>query len=458
MGETRLRPATVAGSGYCAGAAFDSPAPAGAAPGGGTPSPPVGAGRLLFSAASWSSLPATPPIAEPPAAGPLDGASPRTASPGAVPGVAGDGVTDDGEGVVGDGATDDGEGVFGDGVGAATGASAGGAVTGAGLRSQPAAPSSVAAMTPIPRVGQCFMPRRHARRVPAGAARCGQPGHEVKSLPMNADSPSTDPCRGSQANEGAEGMPDLRCADHVATITLRRPSRRNRLSDDDLRTLLRHFAAVDSDPSIRVVILAARTEGQPRPVFSAGYDLGAFDGGGDGPGLFEQIPDALERLRPVTICALGGSVHGGSTDLVLACDFRIALAGGEWRMPACALGLHYYPSGLRRYVERMGLDGARRVFLRAEAMPFEALQAYGLFDALLPADEIDAAVAALAARIASLAPIAVQGTKQSLLDIASGRADIGTLRAREQAAADSDDFTEGRRAFAERRIPRFSGR
>ncbi len=262
----------------------------------------------------------------------------------------------------------------------------------------------------------------------------------------------------TERSTGSEGIPRLAIDGAIATVTLRRPSQRNSLTDEDLHALLDHFAAIDADPAIRVVVLRARTDGQPRPVFSAGYDLGGFDGDGHGPGLFEQIPDRLERLRPVTICSLGGSVYGGSTDLVLACDFRIALAGGEWRMPACALGLHYYPSGLRRYVERMGLAGARRAFLRAEVMPFESLQVFALFEQLLPADEIDAAVAALAARIVSLAPMAVQGTKQSLLDFAAGTVDPATMRERERVTAQSADFVEGRQAFAQRRTPRFEGR
>jgi enoyl-CoA hydratase/carnithine racemase len=53
------------------------------------------------------------------------------------------------------------------------------------------------------------------------------------------------------------------------------------------------------------------------------------------------VPETLARARPVTICALNGSVYGGATDVVLACDLRIGLQGLEWRMPATALGLHY---------------------------------------------------------------------------------------------------------------------
>ena len=142
--------------------------------------------------------------------------------------------------------------------------------------------------------------------------------------------------------------PVLQIADGIATITLNRPAQRNRLENNDLKTLLAHFAAVNQDAHVRVVVLTANTAGQPKPVFCAGYDIGGFSESAPDKLPFENVPDALASLRPVTVCALNGSVYGGATDLVLACDLRLGLKGIEWRMPATALGLHYYASGLQR--------------------------------------------------------------------------------------------------------------
>ncbi len=255
-----------------------------------------------------------------------------------------------------------------------------------------------------------------------------------------------------------EGPPLLGIDGAVATIRLRRPSRRNSLNDEDLHTLLEAFARVDAETAVRVLVLTADTAGQRRPVFSAGYDLGGLSGEGAGPQLFERIPDALEALRPVTVCALNGSVYGGATDLVLACDLRIALAGAEWRMPAAALGLHYYPSGLRRYVARLGLDMAKRAFLSAQPLPVEQLAALGLFERVAEADGFDAALQTLVQQVQALAPLAAQATKRSLNDIAAGRGDEADLRARERLTQSSRDFAEGRTALAQRRAPRFEGR
>jgi enoyl-CoA hydratase/carnithine racemase len=244
----------------------------------------------------------------------------------------------------------------------------------------------------------------------------------------------------------------------VATITLNRPAQRNRLENADLKALLAHLHTVNREPEVRVLVLTANTAGQPRPVFCAGYDIGGFDEPGHGATFFEEIPDALAAMRPVTICALNGSVYGGATDVVLACDLRIGLQGTEWRMPATALGLHYYPSGLRRYVSRFGLSGAKRAFLTARPFTAKQLDAMGLFEDLVTPEAWSLTLQSLLDDVLALAPLAVEETKKSLREIEAGQADEAQLRAREQASSKSEDFAEGRAAFAQRRKPVFVGR
>ncbi|HMS04765.1 MAG TPA: enoyl-CoA hydratase/isomerase family protein [Burkholderiaceae bacterium] len=263
----------------------------------------------------------------------------------------------------------------------------------------------------------------------------------------------------------SESPPTLSRDGAVATLRLNRPGRRNSLRDEDLRTLLALIGEVNDDTRIRVLVLTGQTHGQRRPVFCAGYDVGGFDDdasasqGGSGRLPFEQVPDALEVARPVTVCALNGSVYGGATDLVLACDLRVALAGSEWRMPAAALGLHYYPSGLRRYVSRLGVNLAQRLFLTGQAMGVETIDARAaLFAAVAPADTFDAAVDEIVHAAAALAPLAAESTKQSLHEMAAGQFHWAALREREALTTASADFAEGRAAMAAKRPPVFTRR
>jgi enoyl-CoA hydratase/carnithine racemase len=175
------------------------------------------------------------------------------------------------------------------------------------------------------------------------------------------------------------------------------------------------------------------------------------------PLFFEKIPEALERLRPVTICALNGSVYGGATDLVLACDFTVAQHGYTWRMPAAALGLHYYPSGLRRYVSRFGLQASKRAFLLGQPMSYEDLEPLGIFEALVEGDAFETQVQSLVDTLRQMAPLALAQTKKSLNEIAAGLYNEPALKERSRQSVYSQDFAEGRAAFAERRAPKFTG-
>ena len=252
--------------------------------------------------------------------------------------------------------------------------------------------------------------------------------------------------------------PLLHIANGVATLTLNRPAQRNRLENTDLSLLLQHFDHINQDMAVQVVVLTANTTDQPKPVFCAGYDIGGFSDANHGSTAFEKVPEALAQLRPITICALNGSVYGGATDLVLACDLRLALEGVEWRMPAAALGLHYYPSGLQRYVSHFGVAAAKRAFLTAQVFNSAQLQALGLFESFSSATDFPTQLASLVNDVLALAPLAAQATKRSLNEIGAGHYDEVGLREREISSSRSADFAEGLKAFAERRKPLFRGR
>jgi enoyl-CoA hydratase len=255
----------------------------------------------------------------------------------------------------------------------------------------------------------------------------------------------------AQYSEEFGGVPSLTLEGPLATIRLCRPRHHNRLEPADLAALMEILHTVEAQPGLRALVLTATGKS-----FSAGFHIGAFGEGEPDPSL-EAVIEALERLSIPTICALNGSVYGGATDLALACDFRIGADGMSLVMPASQLGLHYYPSGLRRYVSRLGLGVAKKLFLTAEPLDTAALLAIGYLDEAVPLDALASRVAALADRLASGAPLAVRGMKKALNDIARGDAVDAEIGARAAAIAQSADFVEGRLAWQEKRAPQFRG-
>lgn len=260
---------------------------------------------------------------------------------------------------------------------------------------------------------------------------------------------------------GDEGGPPRLTRDGrgVATITLARPRHANRLHREDLAALHEHLAALAADDQARVLVLAA--EGRH---FCAGFHLGELgevrDGEAPGadPQAFERMVDALHALPLPTIARLQGGVFGGATDLALACDLRVGVHGITLRMPAARLGLHYYPSGLARFVSRLGPAAAKRLFLLAEELDAAELLRIGYLDALVAPQQLDAQVARWVDALLAGAPLAVAGMKLSLDEIARGDFDLARLRGREARCAASADLREGLAAQAERRAPRFQGR
>src|ERR1700726_3387872 len=194
-----------------------------------------------------------------------------------------------------------------------------------------------------------------------------------------------------------------------ATIRLNRPKHLNRLQPDDLDVLLKLFAEIEADSAIRVLVLTGTGR-----AFSAGYDLNSVAEGAaseveqkGGESAFEATVNRLEDIGIPTICRLNGGVYGGSTDLALACDFRIGVDACEMFMPAARLGLHYYKSGIARYVARLGLDNAKRLFLTAEKIGASEMLRIGYLTSMVPAEALDEEVDRLAATLAGNAPVAM---------------------------------------------------
>jgi enoyl-CoA hydratase/carnithine racemase len=259
----------------------------------------------------------------------------------------------------------------------------------------------------------------------------------------------------------ASTIPVVTLAEGRATIRLNRPREHNRLEPDDLAVLRETFSRIDRDSSIRVLVLTGTGKS-----FSSGYHIGALlerkagkpAAQGNEDDSFETVVNRLEALRVPTIAALQGSVYGGATDLALACDFRIGVQGMRMLMPAARLGIVYYPAGIERYVSRLGVAAAKRLFLTAEPIEAEEMRRIGYLDEIVPGKALEARVDALAATLASNAPLALAGLKRAINETAGGRLDRDALAEARARSSASDDHAEALKAWSEKRKPVFRGR
>ena len=255
---------------------------------------------------------------------------------------------------------------------------------------------------------------------------------------------------------GPASTPVLTIEDARATIRLNRPKHLNRVQPEDVEALQALFDRIEADPAIRVLVLTGTGR-----AFSAGYDLNSVADRASrkheqtAGSAFEVMVNRLEDLSVPTICRLNGGVYGGSTDLALACDFRIGVNTAEMFMPAARLGLHYYTSGIRRYVSRLGTDNAKRLFLTAQKIDAPEMLRIGYLTAIVQPAALDEEVDRLVAILAGNAPVAIRGMKRTINEIARSQLDQA---AADQRAGDSmrgPEIAEGVSAFAERRPPKF---
>jgi enoyl-CoA hydratase/carnithine racemase len=262
----------------------------------------------------------------------------------------------------------------------------------------------------------------------------------------------------NSAAPDAPSAPILSITDGRAVVLLNRPRQHNRIEPQDLIALEQFFARIDADASIRVLVVTATGKS-----FSSGFHIGALverNAGEDDNydrDAFERTVDRLEQLRVPTIAALNGSVYGGATDLALACDFRIGVEGMRLLMPAARLGIVYYESGVRRYVTRLEVGAAKKLFMTAQPIDAAEMLRIGYLDEIVPPDQLMARVEVLAATLTANAPLAVAGLKQAINETAAGTLDHAALAAIRARCSESDDHQEALRAWAEKRTPVFTG-
>ena len=237
-----------------------------------------------------------------------------------------------------------------------------------------------------------------------------------------------------------------RSTDRVTVITLDRPERRNALNHDALEELdTAIHRAVDT--SRAVVVTGA---GGP---FCSGADLTELED----VGFTDRLAEVLGRLSQVpvtTVAAISGSCMGLGMQLAVACDVRVVADDAAFAVPVARLGLMVDHWTLERVARFWGEGAARQLVLTGSVLTAD--DAWRLGFSQVRGDLDDALE--LAARAADLAPLTQAGSKLGFDAHSADHAEVARYEAAFARAWSSDDLSEGRAAFRERRTPEFQGR
>ncbi len=259
----------------------------------------------------------------------------------------------------------------------------------------------------------------------------------------------------------AENPLNVRRDGTVATLELNRPPY-NALGMALIDALEEAVQQIDEDPTIRAVIL----RGSGDENFSVGADIREFGTAASERGIKDFIDQRLRVIRRVetmskpVVCAIRGACLGGGLELALGCHFRIAARGAKIGLPEVELGVVPGWGGTQRLTRLIGRARALEIMLLAKKLTADEAFEAGLVTAVCGPDDLDARVSALAAELASKAPLAVAGILDAVIQ--GGPKSLEEGLAHEYAALErvssSEDVQEGVMAFFQKRTPKFKGK
>ncbi|ROZ68816.1 3-hydroxybutyryl-CoA dehydratase [Ramlibacter sp. WS9] len=271
-------------------------------------------------------------------------------------------------------------------------------------------------------------------------------------------------------------------ADQIAVVSLNRPDNRNAMTYPMWRAIPGLMRALERNPEVRTIILTGTGED-----FCAGADIPEFEKVRADVAqatayevAVDACCDAIAGISKPTIAVVKGYCLGGGAHLAMSCDFRYAAASAVFGIPAARLSIIYGVRATQKLCALVGQAQAKRILYSADRFTAPEALRIGFVDhvsgSLGPAvssswwaglwSAADSKVAdpmadarTFARKLAANAPLSIAGAKYILTGLSMGPGDLDLQRAEELIAfaAGSEDYREGRKAFAEKRPPGFKG-
>jgi enoyl-CoA hydratase len=249
----------------------------------------------------------------------------------------------------------------------------------------------------------------------------------------------------------------------VGWLVFDQPAKRNAINGAMWRAIPEAMARFDADPEVRCIAF----RGSGTEAFAAGADISEFEKNraertsvGAYDDLLDRVLHSIQGSLKPSVAMIYGYCMGGGLEIALACDLRYCGRAAQFGIPAARLGLAYNVEGHKRLLETVGHARAREIMFLGRRHAAEEAAAMGLVHRVVDDAELERYVGEVIAALCDNAPLAIANSKTILEEYvkASGSPDALRMRAAIERCATSADYVEGRRAFMEKRKPRFTGR
>ena len=251
--------------------------------------------------------------------------------------------------------------------------------------------------------------------------------------------------------------------DGVGVITFNNPAKRNAMSLDMWEGLGSALIGLRDNDDVRVVIMV----GSGDKAFVSGADISQFEKVRHNAAASEEYSKKSEAQRallanypkPIIAC-IRGFCLGGGMQVAMAADIRIASDNSQFGIPAAKLGIAYGYDGLRHLISLVGPSWARLIMYTGMKIDSAEALRIGLVDRVSPDAELWDATMEIARTISGNAPLAIKAAKITIAQVIKDpdKRDMKAIKQVGTDCMDSQDFREGRRAFMEKRKPKFTGK
>src|SRR6266487_261461 len=246
-------------------------------------------------------------------------------------------------------------------------------------------------------------------------------------------------------------------------IRFNNPARYNALSVDMWEAIPVLLAQAEVDESVRLLVFSGAGE----KAFVSGADISQFEdmrAVREAVNRYEQMAEnalmRIYRFSKPTLACIRGYCIGGGVNVAISCDLRIATSDSVFSIPAARLGLGYRYSALKNLVDLIGVGAAKDLFLTARKIDAVEALSLGLIGRVSSPDGLDSLLSEYTTALAVNAPLTMRAGKAIIAEVLKPSPDLDVASCQDliRACFESDDYTEGRRAFMEKRKPVFAGR
>jgi enoyl-CoA hydratase/carnithine racemase len=248
----------------------------------------------------------------------------------------------------------------------------------------------------------------------------------------------------------------------IGWMTFSNPTKRNAMSLEMWGAMAEIVQDFQADPAIRVVVM----QGDGDKAFVSGADISQFEksrADAEAAAAYSAVSDgaraALNDFDKPLIALIRGFCMGGGLGIAMTADLRFAASDAKFGIPAANLGIAYSQDNLRRLVGLVGPSVAKDILFSARRLDAEEALRVGLVNRVAAPEALEEVVRSYAATLAEKAPLSQRASKAIVNELMKPESeqDSAMMRGHVETCFNSADYTEGRRAFMEKRPPVFQG-